>query len=160
MSGDRDDDSLMWPGDDDPTLRAGEGVPSRDTPVPEGTTSHPEEPAGRPAATSAETAETVGPAGPQGQAGSVMLIVLGILGGIYLLYTVGWTITAVRASAAAASDIAGILTKIENWFAVIAAPLWFVSVLLLARRAPRARAIWLVVGALVLVPWAFIVGGA
>lgn len=157
---DADDDALRWEGDDDPTLAPGWKTVGKPVPLAETGSSDPAdgETAGR------DDAGEVGAAGDDDvdedaspQTGSVALIALGVLGGVYLLYTIGWLITALRTSAPGTSVVSDAMYSLGLWLAVLAAPCWFVLAL---RGAPttRARFLWLVAGAVVLVPLPFVLG--
>ncbi|PCN49344.1 hypothetical protein Csp2054_03995 [Curtobacterium sp. 'Ferrero'] len=83
--------------------------------------------------------------------GSGPLIGFGVLGGLYLLYTVAWLISA---SVLAVGDVA---SEIMRALAITAPALWFVATLWLGQRSRnRTKFVWLLVGAVVLVPWPFI----
>lgn len=87
-----------------------------------------------------------------GPIGSGALIGFGVFGGIYLLYTVAWLV-----SASAMSGVSGIASEIMRVFAIMAPALWFVVTLWVGQRAAnRTKFLWLIVGALVLIPWPFI----
>lgn len=93
------------------------------------------------------------------QRSAASLIVFGLLGGIYLLYTWVWLSWASYYSqmnaivAEASGTIGSIMQQLVFWAAPFAPALWFVAVLLLHRGASSARiALWLIVGAVVLVP--------
>ncbi|KQZ08654.1 hypothetical protein ASD23_09665 [Agromyces sp. Root1464] len=165
MTRDSDDDALRWEGDDDPTLAPGwktVGSPTSAAPRPDaaaeahggadargaveelGDESAVDEPEGADAAA---------------QTGSAELVVLGVLGGIYLLYAIGWLITALGEAQIFADPVAQFMYGLGSWFAVIAAPLWFGTVLWLASGNRRARLVWLIVGAVLLVPIPFILRG-
>jgi hypothetical protein len=93
--------------------------------------------------------------------GGASLVVLGVLGGIALLETLGW-IRSVTGVVLASTISPGNGTPVElvafgvnvlgRIAAVLAAPLWF-AVVVWRVRAPLQRIAWLLVGALVLVPW-------
>ena len=88
-----------------------------------------------------------------------VLVSLGILGGIYLLYTIGWVVSLGRFLYRFTTELELIAFHTEQVLAIAAAPLWFTVTLLLTRdRMPAVRLIWLLVGALVLVPWSFVFG--
>jgi hypothetical protein len=104
------------------------------------------------------------PAGPERAArrgGGAALVVLGVLGGIALLETLGW-IRSVTGVVLASTISPGNGTAVElvafgvnvlgRVAAVLAAPLWF-AVVAWRVRAPLQRTAWLLVGALVLLPW-------
>ncbi|QAY73703.1 DNA polymerase III subunit gamma/tau [Agromyces protaetiae] len=165
MAADPDDDALRWEGDDDPTLAPGwkvVGSPAAPatggsdvsgmTDVPDGADASGE--------TSTGGAALAAPAaGASAQTGSVELVVLGVLGGAYLLYTVGWLIAALGAAPVFADPVATFMYGLGRWFTVLAAPLWFGVVLWLTRERPRLRLIWLVAGAVLLVPVPFLLRG-
>ena len=96
-------------------------------------------------------------AAPQLPAGA--LVLLGLIGGVYLLYTVVWfswaqhysTVNALVAEGS--GSLGSVLQQVVFWLAPLAPVLWFVSVLVLNRGARlRTMLLWLVVGALLLVP--------
>ena len=156
MRPDPDDDALRWEGDDDPTLAP--GWKTVEQPVPLAGT--PDE------ATDAATAAIDGEAGAAtsdseadgpAQTGSVELVVLGVLGGIYLLYTIGWFITALRTTAPGLGVVDDAMYSLGLWLAVLAPALWLgLSFWLAGGR--RSRLLWLIGGALVLVPVPFVLG--
>ncbi|MDR6907673.1 hypothetical protein J2X63_003381 [Agromyces sp. 3263] len=151
MSPDPDDDALRWEGDDDPTLAPGwkrVGEPARietTTDVPDAV----------PSSGSVATDET----DARRQAGSVELVVLGLLGGVYLLYAIGWLIWASTPAVELGDPVAQFMYGLGRWFAVLAPVLWFAAVLWLAAEHRRARLLWLVAGAVLLVPVPFLLRG-
>ncbi|MGX5696411.1 DNA polymerase III subunit gamma/tau [Agromyces soli] len=168
---DSDDDALSWAGDDDATLAPGwkrVGAPSSAT-APEtandgaveasaagksaGSTGA--DAAGGTATADADSADA-DPAASK-QLGSVELVALGVLGGVYLLYTVGWLLTAIRTSAPGQSVVGDAMYGFGLWMSVLAPALWFALVAALVKR-PVLRLIWLAVGAVVLVPLPFVLG--
>ncbi|MFB6609471.1 hypothetical protein ACFCVO_04075 [Agromyces sp. NPDC056379] len=157
MSRDPDDEALRWEGDDDPTLAPGwkaVGSPA-DVPAAEGGSPDTNE-----AAPDAEPETTTGEAtDAPAQTGSAELVVLGVLGGIYLLYAIGWLVAALGEGQLFADPVAQFMYGLGTWFAVLAAPLWFGAVLWLASGNRRARLIWLIVGAVLLVPVPFLLRG-
>jgi len=157
----RDDDALTWDGDDDPTLDVGE--PERPT-LPDGFTA-----VGKDAASIGRKGDTptVAPAakvaagGERAPMGNALLISLGILGGIYLLFTIGWVIGGLRLQGTARFLVSPIGYQVSLWLAVIAPLAWFATAFLLtAGRATWVRLAWLIAGAILLVPWPFIMVGA
>lgn len=87
------------------------------------------------------------------------LVLLGLLGGLYLLYSWVWFswagyYSAVNSAVAAGSGTLGsALQQIVFWAAPFAPGLWFLSALLLNRGARTRRLVlWLLIGAVVLVP--------
>lgn len=149
MARDSDDDALRWEGDDDPTLAP--GWKTVGTPVPlDGAAAEPGETGER-----TDTSATDAAAQP----GSAELVMLGVLGGVYLLYTIGWLITASRPAPALADPVAQFMYGFGSWFAVAAPALWFAAALWLASQHRRARLLWLIAGAIVLVPVPFLLRG-
>ncbi|SIN71312.1 hypothetical protein [Agromyces cerinus] len=150
-----DDDALRWEGDDDQTLAPGwktVGAPAPAEPGPVAADPTDE----RDVAASVDEADTTdAPA----QTGSAELVVLGVLGGVYLLYAIGWLVSALGAAPLFADPVAQFMYELGSWFAVLAAPLWFGAVLWLASGNRRARLIWLIAGAVLLVPVPFLLRG-
>lgn len=129
-----DDEALRWEGDEAvaaPALRE------------------------RPAAVAAQ------PVPGERRAGAPDLVALGVLGGVAVLETIGW-LQSVTAASLASSISQGSGTPAElavfavnllgRIAAVLAAALWF-AVVVWRVRVPTRRVVWLVVGALVLLPW-------
>lgn len=146
--------------DDEPTdaqvVSDGDPVES-DTPVVEAAA----EP--RPEATTGITSDapdsTVAASAPQPM-GNAMLVGLGVMGGVYVLWMIGWLIGGFRLQGQADYLITDGMFQASFWLSVLAPPLWFVSVLLLTRRARGwQRVLWLVVGIVLLVPWPFVLVG-
>ncbi|MFE6967593.1 DNA polymerase III subunit gamma/tau [Agromyces sp. NPDC057679] len=161
---DADDDALRWEGDDDATLAPGWKAVGTPVPLTGAATTAPA--TGADSDTNADTGTTADEEGidddaaaPAGaaQTGSVELVVLGVLGGVYLLYTIGWIITALRTATPGMSVVGDFMYSLGLWLTVLAAPLWFVLALRGARTA-RSRLVWLVAGAVVLAPLPFIFG--
>ncbi|MCM6762088.1 DNA polymerase III subunit gamma/tau [Rathayibacter sp. ZW T2_19] len=175
----RDDDALSWAGEDeDPTLAAGETATRRRPPRAVRSA-----PASRPAL-DGETAEEV----PEelleddgaeddgaedddrtteaeaAAASSVLLVATGVTAGLYLLYTIGWMITATRQNATitatfAGDPLGGALYGLGLWLAVAAPVTWFAVVLLGARDSRvRTRVLWLLAGLVLLAPLPFLKG--
>ncbi|MET0479877.1 MAG: hypothetical protein ABWY23_02925 [Mycetocola sp.] len=96
----------------------------------------------------------------QGQLSSVALVTYGILAGIYLLFTIGWLIAAQSATGAPADIVGGAMFTVGLWFAVLSPALWIAATFWVTRESAsvRVRLIALIVGALVLIPWPFLVG--
>jgi hypothetical protein len=154
MTRDQDDDALRWEGDDDPTLspgwkRVGNAVSATDASSEHTASSDVGEAA-------AETADGEAPA-ERRQTGSAELLILGVLAGVYLLYTVGWLLTAVRTDAPGTSLVADAMYTLGLWLAVLAPALWFGLAYAVVSR-PSRRLLWLVVGAVVLMPLPFVLG--
>ena len=163
MSG-GDDDALDW-GDDDPTLQSrppSAGAPST---LPVGYRA-----VGRGAERVAdEPADTTLPA-PEAVPGNVALVATGVVAGIYVLLAIGWVIGGLRLAAVApllvapgGGDVPGWSggNLVAVWLAVAAPALWFAVVMLGTRRSrPWLRWLLLATGALLLLPWPFIMVGA
>ena len=174
MSTGRDDDALRWDGDDDPTLDVGtraapaaavEGDPARgaaDTSeplaLPDGfhAVGKDSEKVGH-----IEQDGTVVMPGDKAPLSNAMLISLGVLAGVYLLFTIGWIIGALRLQGTAQFLVSPVGYQIALWLALLAPALWFVATYLLTRAAKSwVRIVWLLAGLVVLVPWPFIMVGA
>ncbi|MDN4639375.1 DNA polymerase III subunit gamma/tau [Agreia sp. PsM10] len=168
MTTSRDDDALHWAGDDDPTLTPPiqAGTAPAAAPAPAATTAPAQDPTVLEQAELAEDArveaELAAAEKASAQLSSAALITLGILGGIYLLYTIGWAIVVARTTVTffpLDSLFLEVCFRIGQFLSIAAAPLWFVSALLLTqKRTWRSRLGWLLLGVFVLVPWPFIQG--
>jgi hypothetical protein len=143
MTRDSDDEALRWEGDDDPTLAPGWKTVGQ--PVPLQDPSEEDEPS-----TEADGAR---------QPGSAELVLLGVLGGVYLIYSIGWLISATVAPPEFVDPVAQFMYSLGRWLAVAAPALWFATVLWLAAEHRRARLLWLLAGAVLLVPVPFLLRG-
>lgn len=151
MSRDPDDEALRWQGDDDPTLSPGWKTvgPSVDTsPDP----AMPSEAAAPKAIVTDPTPDAAR------QVGSAELVLLGVFGGVYLLYTVGWILTVIGVANPGADPVAAFMFTVGLWLAVLAPAIWFLIAFVSTRGRARARLVWLLVGALLLVPIPFVIG--
>lgn len=172
MTAGRDDDALTWEGDDDPTLDTGvtRETPAASTELPEGFTAvgRGAETLGRDsgADTDAKVAEpaadaTTDTGDPRRPMGNAALISLGVLGGIYLLFSIGWLVGSGRLSLIAQLFLDPIAFQVTVVLAILAPPLWFGTTLLLTRRSRAwVRFTVLAVGAVLLIPWPFVLAGA
>lgn len=154
MSSDGEDDALSWDGDD--ALEARRPEVNRPQPAPSASA------APAPEATQATaTDEAEGDAGDAPQpVGTMTLLLLGILGGVYLLYTVGWVLGGIGMQLPVTFTLPVVLYQAALWLAVLAPALWFVAVLAATRGSrPWVRIVWLVAGAVLLIPWPFVVSG-
>jgi hypothetical protein len=156
MTREPDDDALRWDGDDDPTLapgwrRVGNAAPVTDSPEGDGGAD------ASPAAPAEVQADTDGETSTRRQTGSVELVVFGVLAGVYLLYTVGWLLTAVRTTLPGTSIVADAMYQLGLWLSVLAPALWFGLVYAVVAK-PARRILWLIIGAVVLVPLPFVLG--
>lgn len=160
MSTGRDDDALHWGGDDDPTLDVGttrDAERSHALALPDGFTA-----VGKGSADVGhiEADGTIVPAGTPAPLGSAMLIGLGILAGVYLLFLVGWIIGGLRLQDVAVFLVSPAAYAPAFWLAVLAPVIWFLTVYLLTRgSAAWVRLTWLIAGALLFIPWPFIMIG-
>lgn len=156
MSPDPDDDALRWEGDDDPTLAPGWKTVGSPVPLvgkPDATSDDSTDSLDDEAdAAASDTASTDAP-----QTGSVELVVLGVLGGIYLLYTIGWLITALRTPARGVGIVDDAMYALGLWLAVLAPAIWL-GLSFWLPQSRRARLLWLIGGAVVLVPVPFVLG--
>jgi len=171
MSPDPDDDALRWEGDDDPTLAPGwkvVGNPSGSKQADAAASGQVAESNGATAVDHVDGEERTERAEPvdegddadvSAQPGSAELVLLGVLGGVYLLYSVGWLIWAISSAPDLGDPVAQFMYGLGRWLAVLAPALWFGTVLWLASERQRARLLWLIVGALVLVPVPFLLRG-
>lgn len=148
------EEALSWEGDDDqparsrPTLPDGWKAVGKDS-----------ETVGHRAADGTVTApeDTQAPASPS----TPMLLFIGIIGGIYLLYTVGWVIGGLNLQVSALFLVSSVMYQVGVWAAVLAPAFWFAAVWLLTRRsAAWIRVVGLIAGAVLLVPWPFVLTGA
>ena len=152
-----DDDALSWDGDDDPTLDTGTPA-SVVKPAADTSTS--------PSPDAATTASAIGEASPPAEEerapmGNAMLIAIGVLAGFYAIFTIGWVIGGLRLRDAAHYAVADVAFQGPLWLSVLAPALWFGTVYLLTRHSDSwVRLLWLVVGAILLVPWPFVMVGA
>ncbi|MET4638298.1 DNA polymerase III subunit gamma/tau [Mycetocola sp. 2940] len=155
MSSDHpDDDALTWAGDAEPAAPPTRGTTPTDAATPRVAGGW--KVVGKPGRVATPDADR-----RQGQMSSVALVAFGILAGIYLLYTIGWLIAAQRATNAPTDIVGAAMYTVGLWFAVLAPALWIGATFWLTRASGslRARFLALVAGAIVLIPWPFIVGG-
>jgi hypothetical protein len=159
MKSDGDDDALSWDGDD--ALEARRPDVTRPKPAPEA--SPPSDPVVTQTPAAAPVAEPESEADartePQG-VGVVTLLLLGILGGVYLLYTIGWILGGIGMQLPVTFTLPVVLYQGALWLAVLAPALWFAAVLAATRGSKTwVRIVWLVAGAVLLIPWPFVVSG-
>lgn len=153
MVRDADDDALAWDGDDDPTLEA----PKKTTPLPGGYAV-----VGRGAVEFDERVAAEAAADAEAPSMSnATLLALGVFGGIYLLYAIGWLIGGLRLEIYALAAVDAPFFYASFVLSVAAPVLWFTTTYLLTRAAKAwLRIAWLVAGAVLLVPWPFLMVGA
>ncbi|WP_261167276.1 DNA polymerase III subunit gamma/tau [Microbacterium sp. Marseille-Q6965] len=160
-----DDDALSWAGDeDDPTLVPGasggaaEPVAAAGAPVdaaPRTGGERAPEPAAEQRADDGE---------PEARRlGDVALVTLGVLGGVYLLWTVGWVLGAMRLRdwiQVQTGAVADAMFHGSMVLAILAPAIWFAASWYLTRGRPAwLRIAALLVGVVVLVPWPFVMVG-
>lgn len=95
------------------------------------------------------------------QTGSVALVLLGLLGGVHLLYAVGWVLSvgALQAAYRPLDVLGGAMFSLGLVFAIAAPLVWFGASFWFTRSRPSwQRIAALVAGAVILVPWPFLVG--
>jgi hypothetical protein len=178
MTGDRDDDPLSWGDEGDPTYvdapdQVGVTKPSaapRRSLAERRTQARSDRRAAAAGDTETDPNTTVDPtAAPHNTTetehdlppvtSSALLVTLGILGGIYLLYTVGWTVSLQRTDTIPVDALDVIMARLREYLAIAAPALWFGATLALTRkRRPIVRLLWLLLGVVLLVPLPFILG--
>ncbi len=153
MTGDDDEEALTWVGGRDPShYETPEVKPPKPAKAPK---------TAKPVGDQTAAAESVDDedADLAPATSSVELVALGILGGIYLLYTVGWFVSWQRLVYVDTDALELAAFRAQQVLAIIAPPLWFVVTVVFTRdRKPAVRLLWLVVGAILLVPWSFTFG--
>ena len=88
---------------------------------------------------------------------SVVLVCLGVLGGLFALYTAGWFVSWLKLVYSPSDALELGAFRVQQVLAILAPPVWFVAVVFLTRRRRAAlRLLWLVIGAILLVPWPWI----
>jgi hypothetical protein len=172
MSTDPDDDALSWGDEKDPTYVESPGripadtgaVTARLTPKERRERAARDDQAANQAAGSSEAPGTSSPTAPadddepQGMS-SLMLLSLGLLGGIYLLYTVGWFVSAQRTDSLPVGIFDVVMAEIRIGLSVTAPALWFGATLLFTRKQkPAVRILALILGVLFLLPLPFALG--
>lgn len=179
MTTGREDDALSWDGDDDPTLvtspredavrSASPAAPEDELPTgwravgkgSDGAASADD--TGAHGAVDERSVDAAAPAdaGEPTGLGNASLVALGVLGGVYLLFAVGWLIGGLRLQGQYRVLVTDAMYQGALWLAAAAPLIWFGTVLF-ATRGDRAwaRWAWLTAGAVLLVPWPFIMIGA
>jgi hypothetical protein len=149
-----DDDALSWAGDEEPGAR-GTGA---ERPARTARRRRQDASASAPVRESTRDAEADA---VDGQTGSAALVILGLLGGVHLLYAVGWVVSIAPLQAVfGPSDVlGGVLFGLGLAFAAASPVVWFVAAFWFTRSRPVwQRIAGLLAGAIVLVPWPFVVG--
>ncbi|NLA09850.1 MAG: DNA polymerase III subunit gamma/tau [Microbacteriaceae bacterium] len=125
------------------------------------------------AAESAHAEATGAPSGDEPPAmGNAALISLGVFGGVFVLYAIGWYLGATRLAAiqldTGYGELLGVPVLADDllylfWviLATLAAPIWFITTLLVTRgQRFWKRFVGLLGGVVLLVPWPFLMIGA
>lgn len=153
-----DDDALRWEGDDDPTLAPGWKRVGNPVEQPAETRDERGDTATAEVTDAAASVDDV-EADAAAQPGSAELVLLGVFAGVYLLYSIGWILTVVGIGGIGGADpVAAFMFQVGLWLAVLAPALWYVAAFAATRERPRPRLAWLLVGAIVLVPFPFVLG--
>lgn len=140
-----EDDALSWAGDED---RLVTGAPESAKREARGASSVNKK------SSTAEAAHS--DQAPYGLS-SVALVGFGIFGGVYLLYSVAWLITALRNPTQIADPLGNAMFVLGLWLSVAAPALWFSAVLYLGKSSSVAkRMLFLLLGALVFIPWPYL----
>ena len=135
-----DEAALSWSGETDPThIAAPARASARATSV------------GKSTAT-AGTEVKAAPLNP------LALVIFGILAGAYLLFAVGWVVLGFSSSVPVQGVFFSIMYQVGEALAIASPFLWAAAVWLRVKK-PSMRILWLFVGAVVLAPWPFLVGG-
>ena len=158
------DDALRWEGDE-PDAPDAPAQQERPTVAPSAATHdepEPEHAAASVAEGSVPVEAAATPAGAEDDAapegiGNVALVFYGIIGGVYLLFAVGWIVGGFRLRPRA-SLLLGDWTYFPwMWLAALAPVLWFAAAWVLTRGvATWIRIVALIGGAVLLVPWPFV----
>ncbi len=173
MTSDREDEALSW-GDDDPTLDAGTRLPAGFVAVGKGSETVSSDPAPKAPSASVAGETATSPAGAASvtddgsaaersapQTSNTALITVGMFGGIFGIEAIGWIIGGLRLRASAEFLISPVAYQVSLWLAVLAPLIWFGTVLVLTRGGRTwLRVVLLVVGAILVLPWPFILVGA
>jgi len=100
------------------------------------------------------------PTGAQERPGwqdTAALLATGVLAGVYLLFTAAWVITALRNPIAIVDPLGSFMFAFGLWLAAVAGPLTFTAVVVWRRgRGVMLRLLWLIIGAIVLIPWPYV----
>lgn len=158
---DASDEALNWDGERDASHVAG---PVPVTPRPTSSKSAKSRPgkpdtAGAEAASTGSATDATDATDAPAPTSSFLLVTYGIIAGAFLLYTIGWFTTVRRSTYIDPSVLGAFMSTLGEVLAVLAAPVWFGSVLLLTRTSkPIVRLLWLLLGLVLLVPIPFVLG--
>lgn len=154
MTADRREDALDWGDPDDPSWvdpgrdEPAEGVAADAQPAPGDEGADARGGAGAPGATAASPAD---------RRRSAVTAVTGLLAGVYLAYSVGWILAVGTLQLQGATLLIEVMYQFGEFLAIVACALWFGAVMAFTRGGrPAVRLGWLALGALVLVPWPFL----
>jgi len=137
---DPDDEALRWAGDEERGLEPAFREQERAAPTASG-----------------DPASAAVVAAPAGRAGTLRRLAVVPFLLAYLAIAIGWGIGVQRIASGATDPIGAGLWQFGEFFAIIAAPLWFAAAIVGTRRAPLlARLGWLLLGVAVLLPWPFL----
>lgn len=151
MSSDRPDDALSWGDEAD----ASYVDPGRDDLDRAGSDAA----ADRVDGANTFAAERAAERAPGDRRRAAVTAATGVLGGVYLMYSVGWILGIQLLSIPGPTLLIEIMYQFGEFLAIIASALWFATTLALTRGGrPAGRLGWLALGALVLVPWPFLLG--
>jgi len=140
-----EEDALSWAGDEDRLTTGSPASAKRE--------------AGGASSVKKSTTSKDHPSPDDSHAGlsSAALIGFGIFGGIYLLYSVAWLITALRNPTQIADALGNAMFQFGLWLSVASPAIWFGAVLYLGKdKKVSTRMLFLLVGALVLIPWPYV----
>lgn len=87
--------------------------------------------------------------------GALALLALSVFAGVFLLYAAGWLAAATRNPVSLPNPLPQTLYLLGMALSVLSGPAWFAAVLLAERSLPR-RLVALLIGALLLLPWPFL----
>ena len=148
-----DEEALAWAGDNDERLTTGSTSTSpvrkrRASPLPS--------PLAVPTPSATLLEEDV-PRGISSGEG----IALGVLGGFYLLFSAAWIVTALGDPVQIADLLGSFMFISGLWLAAFAPAAWFAATLFFGRdRTFLWRFIVLALGAILVIPWPYIIRGA
>jgi hypothetical protein len=150
MSGDDEDEALTWAGGESDSSYAANPEPVQPLRAPK------RAPRERRAAVVVDDDDDDELAGGMS---SPVLLSVGILAGVYLLYTAGWVISFRRLVYASTNGLDQTAFHTQQILGIAAPAVWFAGIFWLTGNSkPWVRLVWLVIGAILLVPWSFVFG--
>lgn len=154
---DRDDDAFTFPGDDEPAFRPGEARPP--AAAEQAGSGAAEKTA--PVASELQESPLTGPDpdAPPASVPAAVLILYGFVAGWMVLYTIGWTIVAVRSwTVGTDQPLLDILTNTMLTLMAASPLIWMVTSIVVTRGKRLVwTALWLLVGVLLLLPWPYLI---